>query len=393
MEQRRREIPVGGSSRARGAMKCEDSAGSLPQSGKTAAGVMKVRIVGDGDEQAWDRMVEEHPFGSVFQTSAFKKVIAETFAQTKPYYLALIDRNGKMVGGIAMFLVRSRLTGRRLVSLPFVYYSDPLVRTGAEFAQLFEKILDVYKEEKASYVEIKARSSAALLEKVETMVPVLYHKRHSLNLAKGLDAVWVGFHRTCIKQKIRRAEKSGIVIRSAASEKDIAFFHRLLVRTRRRLGIPPQNYGYFENIWKHLGPLGVTDFLVAEKGEQIIGGLNIFKYKDTVYLAHIVGDQRFRASGTDQALIWSAIKTGVRGGYRQLDIGKTSMFATGLTAHKRRWGAEELEAPHFYYPYLRGIASHNNEKRISYKLTRLVWRSMPGIPARIAGRFVYRHMG
>ena len=102
---------------------------------------MKVEIVSEEEEQAWDRMVEEHPFGTVFQTSFFKKVIAETFPQTKPYYLALVDQKGDMRGGIPIFLVRSWLTGTRLVSLPFVYYSDPLVRSTEEFALLFDKIL------------------------------------------------------------------------------------------------------------------------------------------------------------------------------------------------------------------------------------------------------------
>lgn len=338
-------------------------------------------------------MIDEHPLGSVFQHSSFKKVIRSTFPHTKPYYIALIDRKGDITAGIPLFLVKNWLTGNRLVSLPFAYYSDPLIKSKDEFDQLFAKVLEIFVREKASYLEIKARSSAALLEKVRTVVPVFSHKTHLLNLTGTLNDIWGEFHRSCIKQKIQRAQKNGITIRNTISEDDIVSFWRLLVRTRKRLGLPPQNCDYFTNIWKYLGPLKLTGFLIAEKKGEIIGGINIFKFRDTIYLGHIASDVRFRASGTDQALIWRAIGIGIREGYKVLDMGKTSTFASGLATYKKRWGATELDAPSFYYPCLKGIASYNNETKISYKIMRLVWQNMPNKLSRIAGQFIYGYMG
>jgi len=354
---------------------------------------MKVVVIDGAREESWDKMINEHPLGSVFQHSSFKKVIIHTFSHTKPYYIALIDRNGGITAGMPLFLVRSRLTGNRLVSLPFVYYSDPLIRSKEEFDQLFTKVLEIYKREKASYLEIKAHNSTALLERVNSLVPVFHHKTHFLNLTGGLDGIWGSLHRTCIQQKIRRAEKSGITIRNAISEEDIVSFYRLLSKTRKRLGLPPQKYDYFKNIWKYLGLLKLTDFLIAEKGGEIIGGLNIFKFSNTIYLGHIGSDARFRNLGIDQFLIWKAIGVGIQGSYKLLDIGKTSAFSSGLATYKNRWGAVEQEAPSFYYPCQRGIASHNNEKRKSYKIMSFVWQNIPDRLSRIVGRFVYRHMG
>jgi hypothetical protein len=354
---------------------------------------MKVVVIDGVREESWDKMINEHPLGSIFQHSSFKKVIIHTFSHTKPYYIALIDRKGDITAGIPLFLVRSRLTGNRLVSLPFVYYSDPLIRSKEEFDQLFTKVLEIYKREKASYLEIKARNSTALLERVNSLVPVFHHKTHFLNLTRGLDGIWGSLHRTCIQQKIRRAEKSGITIRNAISEEDIVSFYRLVAKTRKRLGLPPQKYDYFKNIWKYLGPLKLTDFLMAEKGGEIIGGLNIFKFSHTIYLGHIGSDARFRNSGIDQFLIWKAISVGIQGSYKLLDIGKTSAFSSGLATYKKRWGAVEQEAPSFYYPCQRGIALYNNEKRKSYKIMSFVWQNIPDRLSRIVGRFVYRHMG
>ena len=354
---------------------------------------MEVVVIDGVWEESWDKMINEHPLGSVFQHSSFKRVIIHTFSHTKPYYIALIDRKGDITAGIPLFLVRSRLTGNRLVSLPFVYYSDPLIKSKGEYDQLFARISEIFMREKASYLEIKTRSSAPLLNKVSNMVPVFCHKAHLLNLTESIDDIWGKFHRTCIKQKIRRAKSGDITIRSAISQEDIVSFWRLLVRTRKRLGLPPNNCDYFKNIWKYLGFLNLTDFLIAEKEGKIIGGLNIFKFKDTIYLGHIASDVRFQASGLDQFLVWKAINIGVQGSYKLLDMGKTFAFSSGLATYKKRWGAVEQEAPSFYYPCQRGIASHNNEKRKSYKIMSFVWQNIPDRLSRIVGRFVYRHMG
>lgn len=353
----------------------------------------KIDVIDGSREKDWDKMVAKHPFGTIFQHSSFKKVIMNTFSQAKPYYLALIGQNGNITAGIPLFLVKSWLTGNRLVSLPFAYYSDPLIKSKKEFDQLFAKVSEIFKREKVSYLEIKARRSVALLDEVSSLVPVFCHKMHHLNLGGSLDDIWSEFDRSCIKQKIRRAETSSITIRSATSEDDIMSFWRLLVITRKRLGLPPQNCDYFKNVWKYLGHPKLTDFLIAEKNGEIIGGLNIFKFKDTIYLGHLASDVKFRVSGIDQYLIWKAIEIGIQENYKLIDMGKTSTLSSGLAKYKKRWGTEELDAPSFYYPCLRGIASHNNENKKSYKIMSLVWKNIPNKLSRLTGKFVYRHMG
>lgn len=354
---------------------------------------MKVEIVSEKEEQAWDKMVEEHPFGSVFQTSFFKKVIAETFPQTKPYYLALVDQKGNMRGGMPIFLVRSWLTGTRLVSLPFVYYSDPLVQSTEEFALLFDKILDLYSAEKASYLEIKVRNSTGLLKRFEKLKPVFYHKTYWIDLTHGLDYVWQRLHKTAVQQRIQRSEREGIVVRSATSERDVLSFYTMLVKTRKRLGVPPQNYGFFRRIWQYLKPVRMADFLLAEMNGQAIGGTNIFAFKDTLYVGYIASKQEYWPLGVDQALFWKALQIAVRNSFRVYDIGKTSPFAQGLITYKKRWGAQELETPCFYYPRLKGVPSLNNERKLSYRIMTLMWQRLPDPVLRMAGRFAYRHLG
>jgi len=354
---------------------------------------MRAQFIEKEQEQAWDQMVENHPFGSVYQTSPFKKVIAQTFPQAKPYYLALVDQRGNIRAGIPLFLVKSWLTGTRLVSLPFVSYSDPLVRSSEEFQQLFEKILDLYTKEGASYIEVKVRNSTSLLKREEMLKPVFYHRTYWIDLKHGLDYVWKNLHKTAVQQRIKRSEREGIEVRSATSENDVRLFWKLLVETRKRLGVPPQNYSFFQNIWRYLKPLQLTDFLVAELNGEIIGGLNIFRLRDKLYMGHIADKTQFRPLGVNHALTWRAIEISIQSDCRIFDIGKTSPYAEGLITYKKQWGAQELETPCFYYPHLKGVSSLNNEKKLSYRIMTLMWQKLPNPMLKMGSRFAYRHLG
>jgi CelD/BcsL family acetyltransferase involved in cellulose biosynthesis len=347
----------------------------------------------EAQTNGWDDMVARHPMGSVFQHTAYGKVVATTFKHTRPYYLALRDESGCLRGGLGIFLVKSWLTHNRLVALPFAFYSDPMVQSLQELEVLTDAILKLHSDKRTSYVEIKAHRGAPLLEELGVFSPVYYHKTYYLDLAGGLDALWKGFHRTGVKQKIRRAEGDGITIRAAESLADVAAFCELLAEGRRRLGLPPQNREYFENIWKVLVPLGLARFSIAKKDHHPVGALCSFMLKDTVFLAYIGVVEEFNPSGVGQGLWWEAIQKADRDGYRFVDLGKTSPHADGLSTYKMRWGAVDMEVPALYYPAATRSATYYDEGHKSHQLARKLWTVMPPGIARILARLAYRHMG
>lgn len=345
------------------------------------------------ETQGWNDMVAAHPMGSVFQHTAYGKVISMTFKQTRPHYLALRDADGRLRGGLGIFLVKSWLTHDRLVSLPFAFYSDPMVKSQEELAVLTDAILTLQKGTRARYVEIKAHRGVSLLEGGGTFSPVYYHRTYYLDLVDGPDALWKGFHRTGVKQKIRRTEADGIAIRPAESLADVRTFYELLVEGRRRLGLPPQNREYFERLWKILVPLDLASFSIAEKDSRPVGALCSFMFKDTVFLAYIGVVEEFNPSGVGQGLWWDAIQKAARDGYRYVDLGKTSPHAEGLSTYKKRWGAVEMEVPALYYPSATGSATYYDEGHKSHQLARKLWRGMPTGLSRVLARMAYRHMG
>jgi hypothetical protein len=378
----------------RGSSGGEDTSG-LPALHATNSGNSDVCVltIEQAEAKGWNRLVAEHPLGSVFQHTAFLKTIAATFAHTTPYCVSLLDRQGQCCGGLALFLVRSWLTGRRLVSIPFTFYADPMAGSAEEFARLFQRVRVLADQQKASYIEIKALRSADLLAGTRLMAPVYYHRTYYLDLTKGLDALWQGFHRTSVKQKIRRAQRNGIVVRGAQSEQDVALFYGLLARNRRRLGLPPHRPQYFQNVWRYLVPLGLARFSLAYRGEELIGGSCVFGFRETTFLGYLAAEDSLRCDGVGQCLYWYEIGRAAEEHRTIVDLGKTSPYAHGLVHFKENWGGTMLEAPVFYYPRAMGVSSYDNERRLSYRALRLFWRMLPSRWTGLPSRFLYRHMG
>lgn len=338
----------------------------------------------------WDPFVDEHPLGSIYARSDWIKVIAATYRQIKPNVAALTDGDGSIRAALPYCVVSSPLTGTRIVSLPFSPYCDPMLQEASDLPRLLDAILSALHESRASYYELRSlRTQDGMND--ERLKIHAYHKTYLLYLDGGFEKVARSFHRDCIRRSVKKAIKSGITVREGATKNDFSILYRMHSRTRKRLGLPIQPYGLFENTWKMMHP-GYLTLLLAELNGVALGGLVLFKYHDIVSLEHITSLQEYLPLRPNHLLLHSAIERACMESYRVFDFGKTSPENKGLMDFKRRWGAEMCDVPYFYYPNIQGLMSfeQNDAKQ---KLLLFVGRHMPMPMARIMGRIVYRHLG
>ena len=84
---------------------------------------------------SWDDILLRTPGSSFFQTSAWARVLAESYGYTPLYFTVIED--GQFEALVPLMEVNSILTGKRGVSLPFTDFCDPIVSEGVEFVDLF----------------------------------------------------------------------------------------------------------------------------------------------------------------------------------------------------------------------------------------------------------------
>ena len=181
-------------------------------------------------------------------------------------------------------------------------------------------------------------------------------------------------------------------MRTGNDIRDIKEFYKLQLQTRRKHGVPPQPYSFFVNLWKILYPEKRMDLWLIEHHKKTIAGMILLKFKNRIYYQYGASDENYLQYRPNHLLMWHAIKNACKEGYEYFDFGKSSIDNVGLIEFKRRWGTEEFDITHFYYPEIYGLQSISR-KSIKYKITNLIWGNAPLSMTRLGGKLLYKHLG
>ncbi len=352
---------------------------------------MKINVINPSHDSRWDEFIKKHPLGCVFHHSAWKEVIENTFPQVKPFYFIVEDANGSIRGGIPLFFVKSWITGSRLVSLPFSLYCDPLIYSKEIFKLLLDGIVSKQREFGAAFVAIRTRFASDLFKDTE-FKEFRGYKNHTLPLDSNLEIMKKSFHRTCVRQRINRAEQSNLTAMEASSETDIETFYELHCMSRKKFGLPPQPYQFYKNMWEILYPKNMLGVLIAKYENQPVCSLLFLKYKQRIHAEYMGTNDAFLNYSPNILLFWKAIQKAKIEGYKFFDFGGSSASNFDLINFKRRWGTVEEDIPHYSFPCTRGLSAEveqSNKYRILVQLS----HKMPDRLFKLTGQFLYRHLG
>jgi len=345
-------------------------------------------------DPSWDRFVTNHPDGQIYHHSGWKRHLANSFKRIRGKYYVLRDEpRGNILAGLPVFEVKSWLTGRRLVCSPFATHCDPLVTDPGQIGVFLDELIRLSNELKCAYIELKTFKTDALINNQRFGVS-RYYKYHYLKLDLPLDKLWSGFHRSCVRQRIQRAEKSDLQLKVGAAESDLKDFYRLLAMTRERRALPPQPYSFFKSLWDVFSPSKQTMLLLAQKDGVSVSALFLLLFNDCVTAEYAASDKNFKDISPNHFLFWEAIKMAHEKGYKIFDFGRTSPQNTSLMDFKKRWGSQEADLAYYYYPADRATAVNQKEESWKYKMVkRVVLLDLPAPAQKFLGALLYKHMG
>lgn len=342
----------------------------------------------------WDEFVATHPRGQIYHLSGWKTVLETCFPHIRGHLLAAVDGPGRRIeAGFPIYEVRSWLLGTRLISSPFATISDPLAESPEVLAPLIERVKAMSKSKNARAIEFRTSEAAHCFEG-SGFGEARYFVNHVIDLNPPIDALWKSFHRSCVRQRIARAESSGIEIRTGRDGSDLRAFHGLLSMTRRRRSLPAQPYRFLEALWSVFYPNGRIRLLLAEREGRTAAGLLLFVFRDRVTAEFLGSDDSFKAASPVHALFWSAIKWAHGEGYRFFDLGRTSPANRSLLEFKGHWGTSAKELPQFFYPP--SLASGVSRFETSWKYRLAKSMTSPRAPQAVyewMGSLIYRHLG
>jgi hypothetical protein len=372
---------------------------------------MNLQIIDPTQYPGWDNLILSHPDYSFFHSSIWAEVLKKSYGYTPMYFVALGEK------GISALLpvmeVKSFLTGRRGVSLPFTDYCEPICNGNIGFVHLFNQVIEFGRKQGWKYIELRggysfypdsfspnsemtrdsqllpARASAQGGETLD-VIPSYVYFGHTLSLEKGEQSLYKGL-RDSTKRNIKKARAEGVEVTISDQPESINQFYSLNSLTRKRHGLPPQPFSFFKNILelvikKRYG----TVILGFYEGKAIVASVFFHFAKKAVY-KYGASDLSYQHLRANNLVMWEAIKWYSQNGYKSLCFGRTELENHGLIQFKSGWGATEHPINYYRYDLRKEafIAGSSNVVGFHNK----IFRRMPIPILNRIGNILYRHVG
>src|SRR5262249_736506 len=102
----------------------------------------------------WERLMARHARSSVFHSANWLRALHRAYGY-EAFAISANHPDEELDNALAFCRVESRITGRRLVSLPFSDHCDPLVGGAEEFELLLTHTRGLAEAAKEDYIEIR----------------------------------------------------------------------------------------------------------------------------------------------------------------------------------------------------------------------------------------------
>lgn len=324
-----------------------------------------VVICGPEEQVSWDTYIKRAPTANVCHQFLWRPVISRAYGH-QPLYL-MARSNGCVRGVLPLFLVKSRLFGKTLTSMPFLDYGGVCADDEAAAHLLLDKALDYAHEYGVDSVELRqyeppAREGLLRLDKVGMR----------LDLSVGMDSIWHSFPAK-VRNQVRKAEKAGLRAEVGGAEL-LDEFYPVFAVNMRDLGSPVHHRAFFSNIFVEFGQQ--ARLVLVRDGRQAVGGLVCLFFRDTVTVPWASSLREYFAKCPNNLLYWEALRYSYERGARCFDFGRSSTDS-GTYHFKRQWGATPKQ---IYWQTLgknghqsSGFSSTNRK----YQMALALWKRLP----------------
>jgi CelD/BcsL family acetyltransferase involved in cellulose biosynthesis len=335
------------------------------------------------DDARWPQFLGGHPMATLFHSKEWLNALRRTYGY-RASVLTTSSPGERLTNGLAFCRVRSWLTGRRLVSVPFSDHCTPLIDSQEEFGGLVSRLQEEAARGKERYLEIRSTEGVGAPAGLYGSATFCLHR---LDLRPSLNELFHSLHGSCIRRKISRAQRNGLTYEDGTSDELLRKFYRLAVLTRRRQRIPPQPLSWFRNLIACIGDR--LKIRLASQGGQPAAGILTIRYKNSMTYKYGCSDPRFHRLGSMQLLMWMAIQEAKETGLLEFDMGRTDWANEGLLAFKDRWGCTRSTLLYFRHPLPK---PPRRTEDLPIRIAKRIFTWAPDSLLSTAGNLLYRHI-
>jgi hypothetical protein len=347
-------------------------------------GETSAKILDPISDPRWMSLVQDHPSSSIFHTPEWLRALQLSFGY-EPVVVTTAGPEEKLTDGALLCIIRSRLTGTRIVSLPFSDHCEILGANDDNIHELVNLLTRRFFTGRVRYIELRPVSTAPALQR--GFCPSDRFLHHTLDLSPSLGSIFQSLHRDSVQRRIRRATNAGLAYEKGNSECLLRVFYELHIETRRRLGLPPFPFKWFRSLaanLKHRMQIRVAFF-----GKKPIASLLTLEFKKCVTYKYGASEAHYHRFGGMPFLFWRTIEEAKSAGMLEFDFGRSEPTSSGLLQFKRRWGVRESALTYWQI----GNDKYGYERSYRHKtLAQQVFVHTPR-PILLMLAQLYRHLG
>ncbi|WP_337872337.1 GNAT family N-acetyltransferase [Ignavibacterium sp.] len=346
--------------------------------------ISQIKILNPKDVSGWNEEIQNLNNYSFFHSVEWSQVLSQTY-HYKPVYFCNFNQD-KICAVIPAMEIRSKLTGNRLVSLPFSDFCEPLYNSIEESELLKETIFNYCNSNELRFMEFRTSETKFPFETENFRTDL----RHILDISVDESILYKEFSDNT-KRNIKSAIKENIQIEKDNSFEAMNLFYHLQCVTRKRHGLPPQPKSFFKKIFEHIISKNKGDLLFAKLDNKTLAGLMFFKIGSKVLYKFGASLLENLPKGANHLLIWEGIKLYQKSGFKEFDFGRTETNHEGLRRFKLGFGADEriiyttrydIQRKTFLPPETNTTGIHNK-----------IFRKLPLTLLRFIGETIYKQMG
>ncbi len=362
-------------------MRCEPVGGYRADGAKLASDQTLLIEPYSADRDAWSQLVDQNSSATIYHRKEWIELLERCYGFS--IFVAGVYRQGELLFACALARAKNPFS-KRFVSLPFSDTCVPLVRL-TNGADTLPEILPTQGPKGFTY-EIRGLSAAP------PWVTVSCFQEWTLDLNRPRAALQRALE-TNFKRNLKQTSNRSVEIERGASIGLLKRFYAMQLETRRRLGLPPQPWRFFEMVHEVFTRNGQLEIWIAHAAGKDEAAAVFLRDKGTIHFKW--GARRTvpaqAPSGANHLLLWSAVEA-FAGQAEILDLGRTDIRNEGLNRFKRGLGGTPRPLPYSFYPRVRGEPSsevlHGRRAMLA-----TLWRRFPLPVTQLVGAAIYRYLG
>lgn len=332
---------------------------------------MNIQLTNEKDKTRWNEFVSQFSDYPCLLYE-WRNILEEVYGY-KCHYLVAEEKH-EIVGVFPAALIKSKLFGTRLCSLPFSDYGGPVLKPNKENTLIINEFLEnlPVAMTQINYMEVRSPIQNEVTKSLGSVLKLgnMKYMTFIIDLRESFDEIWRKRFDKYLRNAVRKAVKNKIEVVEENFEESLTSFYRLYLSTMKKLGSPPHGIEFFKACHKSLGEQ--IQIFLATTPNKIVGGVLVFLGRKIIYPVYEGIDPKYRRLNVASLLFSHIIDWGCENGYHTFDFGRT-LYSSGVYSFKKQWGGKEKPLPYYYM----GERIPQQDPREKYANISKMWSKLP----------------